>query len=93
MHGAPARAGRVPQSISWGSILDDGHNGTHKQRWQLNNVALKWFRLQGEDTPGVPNCAAIEMDLASMIMEIGVIHHADKGTQYTFVSSTTEPQS
>ena len=91
MHGAPARAGTALHSYSWQSILEAAQNV--RQPYQLNNAALKWFRMQGEDDPGVPNCAAIEMNMASMSMEIGVIRHAKKGTDYSFDASETEPWS
>ena len=77
MHGAPAKAGTALHSYSWHSILEGAQN--FKQPYQRNSAALKWFRMQGEDDPGVPNCAAIEMNMASMSMEIGVIRHTKKG--------------
>ena len=81
--GAPAQAGQsLP--IPWKDILKDVASGGHVQRNSHDSQALKWFRFQGEDPVGVPMVDSVEMDMASMTMEIRSMKHAAKGTQYEF---------
>ena len=49
-----------------------------------DSQALKWFRSEGEDPVGVPKVDSVEMDMASMTMEMRSMLHARKGTRYEF---------
>ena len=59
--------------------------GGHKQPWKRNNVALKYFRNVGEESPGVvsDNYDPEPLDL-DFIFEIEEPVHAEEGTDFSF---------
>ena len=80
---SPAVAGPpFPLEVLKGFEAEQGF----RQIWRTNNTALKYFRSQGEDPPGVAQVSgSFEFDLRQ-VYQIGVCEHATKGTWYSFTT-------
>ena len=61
------------------------------QSFQLNNVALKWFRDSHENPPGKPTTDCVDLTKSDP-MQIGVIEK-NTGMEYAFKANATQPWS
>ena len=62
-----------------------------EQRFELNNVALKWFRDSHENPPGTPTTECVDLTDSDTI-QIGVIER-NTGMEYAFKENERQPWS